>query len=147
MIEIPSLETERLILRAPKFEDLEPMEVFFADPVRMKFLGGPIKRGDVWRALLRTAGHWQIRGYGFWHIEDRETGIICGYTGFLKHIEHPGRNWPGEFSKVTKDVESPMKPQKKPSRQELILVFMDRSASSIRKTSVPVPLPRDWEPR
>ncbi|NBR20867.1 MAG: N-acetyltransferase, partial [Proteobacteria bacterium] len=52
MIEIPTLETERLILRAPKFEDLEPMEVFFADPVRMKFLGGPIKRGDVWRALL-----------------------------------------------------------------------------------------------
>ena len=89
MIEIPTLETERLILRAPKFEDLEPMEVFFADPVRMKFLGGPIKRGDVWRDLLRTAGHWQIRGYGFWHIEDRETGIMCGYTGFLKHIEHP----------------------------------------------------------
>ena len=29
MIEIPTLETERLILRAPKFEDLEPMEVFF----------------------------------------------------------------------------------------------------------------------
>ena len=28
MIEIPTLETERLILRAPKFEDLEPMEVF-----------------------------------------------------------------------------------------------------------------------
>ena len=90
MIEIPTLETERLILRAPKFEDLEPMEgFFFADPVRMKFLGGPVKRGDVWRALLRTAGHWQIRGYGFWHIEDRETGVMCGYTGFLKHIEHP----------------------------------------------------------
>ena len=28
MIEIPSLEIERFILRAPKFEDLEPMEVF-----------------------------------------------------------------------------------------------------------------------
>ena len=28
MIEIPTLETERLILRAPKFEDLEPMEIF-----------------------------------------------------------------------------------------------------------------------
>ena len=37
MIEIPTLETERLILRAPKFEDLEPMEGFFADPVRMNF--------------------------------------------------------------------------------------------------------------
>ena len=60
MIEIPTLETERLILRTLKFEDLEAMEVFFADPVRIKFLGGPIKRGDVCMALLRTAGHWQI---------------------------------------------------------------------------------------
>ena len=95
MIEIPTLETERLILRDPKSEDLESMEVFFADPVRMKFLGGPIKRVDVQRALLRTAGHWHIRGYGFWHIEDRETVVMCGYTGFLKHIEHPeeGQAW------------------------------------------------------
>ena len=29
MIEIPTLETERLIFRAPKLEDLEAMEVFF----------------------------------------------------------------------------------------------------------------------
>ena len=29
MIEIPTLETERLIFRAPKLEDLEAMEIFF----------------------------------------------------------------------------------------------------------------------
>ena len=29
MIEIPILETERLILRAPQFKDLEPLEAFF----------------------------------------------------------------------------------------------------------------------
>ena len=34
MIEIPTLETERLILRAPKFKDLESMEVF----LRIQFL-------------------------------------------------------------------------------------------------------------
>ena len=96
------------------------MEVFFADPVRMKFLGSPIKRGDVWRALMRTAGHWQIRGYGFWHIEDREKGFMCGYTGFLKHIEHPEEELAWGFSKVTKGVESRTKPQKKlPSAQDL----------------------------
>ena len=88
MIEIPTLETERLIFRAPKLEDLEAMEIFFSDPERVKFLGGTIKRGEVWRALLRTAGHWQIRGYGFWHLVDKTTGIMCGYTGFLKHIEY-----------------------------------------------------------
>ena len=35
MIEIPTLKTERLILRAPKFEDLESMEVFF---LRIQFV-------------------------------------------------------------------------------------------------------------
>jgi len=113
----------------------------------MKFLGDPIKRGDVWRALLKTAGHWHIQGYGFWHIEYRETGIMRGYTGFLKHIEHPEEKLAWGVFKGYEGVESRMKPQKKPSRQELILASKHRSASSIRKTIVHVPLPRDWEPR
>ena len=37
MIEIPTLETERLILRAPKFEDLEPMEGFFFFFLQIQF--------------------------------------------------------------------------------------------------------------
>ena len=60
MIEIPILETERLILRAPQFEDLEPMEAFFSGSERSKFLGGPLDQSEVWRALLRAAGHWHL---------------------------------------------------------------------------------------
>ncbi len=89
MIEIPILETERLILRAPQFEDLEPMEAFFSGSERSKFLGGPLDQGEVWRALLRAAGHWHLRGYGFWHIVERQTGMMCVHDGFLHHIEWP----------------------------------------------------------
>ena len=89
MTTIPTLETDRLFLRTPLFEDLEPMADFFQNSGRAKFVGGPMDKGEVWRALLRAAGHWHIRGYGFWHIVDRATGRMCGYTGYLHHIEWP----------------------------------------------------------
>ena len=89
MTAIPTLETDRLFLRTPLFEDLDPMADFFQNSGRAKFVGGPMDKGEVWRALLRAAGHWHIRGYGFWHIVDRATGRMCGYTGYLHHIEWP----------------------------------------------------------
>ena len=75
MIEIPTLKTERLILRAPKFEDLEPMEGFFANPVHMKFLEGPIKRGDVWTLCLeqQDTGRSEVTDFGISKIEKRES--------------------------------------------------------------------------
>lgn len=88
MIDIPQLETERLILRAPRMDDLPPMVEFFAAP-RSQSIGGPLDRGQVWRALLRSAGHWQLRGYGLWHLVDKSSATMCGYCGFLEHIEWP----------------------------------------------------------
>ena len=88
MIDIPQLETERLILRAPRMDDLPPMVEFFAAP-RSQSIGGPLDRGQVWRALLRSAGHWQLRGYGLWHLVDKSSATMCGYCGFIEHIEWP----------------------------------------------------------
>lgn len=88
MIDIPQLESERLILRAPRMDDLAPMVKFFAAP-RSQSIGGPLDRGQVWRALLRSAGHWQLRGYGLWHLVDKSSATMCGYCGFIEHIEWP----------------------------------------------------------
>ncbi|MCA0997410.1 GNAT family N-acetyltransferase [Alloyangia pacifica] len=87
-VTVPVIETERLILRAPHLDDLEPLCAFYADP-RSRFVGGPIERSQVWRTLLRSSGHWQIRGYGIWHITERSSGEMCGFTGPLNHIEWP----------------------------------------------------------
>ena len=88
MIDIPQLESERLILRAPRMDDLAPMVEFFAAP-RSQSIGGPLDRRQVWRALLRSAGHWQLRGYGLWHLVDKSSATMCGYCGFIEHIEWP----------------------------------------------------------
>ena len=88
MIDIPQLESERLILRAPRMDDLAPMVEFFAAP-RSQSIGGPLDRGQVWRALLRSAGHWQLRGYVLWHLVDKSSATMCGYCGFIEHIEWP----------------------------------------------------------
>ena len=70
---IPTIETERLILRAPHEGDLDAQAAFFQSD-RSAAFGGPSDRSDVWRALMRGAGHWVIRGYGMWYIEDKATG-------------------------------------------------------------------------
>lgn len=88
MINIPEVETERLVLKAPSIENLPAMNTFFASQ-RSRFVGGPCDEGEVWRGLLRTLGHWAVRGYGFWHVEEKASGAWIGYTGFLYHIEWP----------------------------------------------------------
>ena len=87
-VEVPVIETDRLVLRAPRFEDLDPLCGFFADE-RSKYVGGPSERGEVWRMLLRSAGQWQLRGYGLWHITVRDSGEMIGHAGVLHHIEWP----------------------------------------------------------
>ncbi len=61
-VHIPTLETERLILRAPQMSDCEPMMDFMATE-RSKFVGGPKDRRDAMRGFGHIAGLWVTRGY------------------------------------------------------------------------------------
>ena len=78
--DIPTLETDRLILRAFRQEDFEPMAVFFADPVSA-FYGGPCNREEAWRKFAVYSGHWALRGYGPWALEEKATGQYVGLSG------------------------------------------------------------------
>ncbi len=86
---IPRLETARLILRAIGPQDLEAETAFWASD-RSRYVGGPKKPHEVWRIVAAYLGHWHLRGYGFFAIEDKTTGTYCGRAGFW----HPGE-WPG----------------------------------------------------
>ncbi len=78
---IPSLETERLLLRAPKPQDYPTYVSFFADAEASSFYGGPLSPDQTWRVLAMDFGHWALRGYGRWVIESRESGKMVGSCG------------------------------------------------------------------
>jgi RimJ/RimL family protein N-acetyltransferase len=92
LTQIPTLETARLRLRRPGEQDLDRLAQMFADPRYMRFLGDgrTADRAEAWRALAGALGHWALRGYGFFAVEERSSGRFIGWTGLL----HP-EGWPG----------------------------------------------------
>jgi RimJ/RimL family protein N-acetyltransferase len=87
-----ALETERLIMRMFREEDFEAYAKICADPDVMRYLGEgkPLTRGEAWRQMAMILGHWQLKGYGFWAVEERATGQLIGRIG---HFNPDG--WPG----------------------------------------------------
>ena len=71
----PRLETERLILRGFEPErDFAPFCEMMADEETAKHIGGVMEPAVVWRMMASIIGHWSIRGYGFFVLEEKETG-------------------------------------------------------------------------
>lgn len=77
---IPRLETPRLVLRAPRVADFETFAAYQASE-RSRFTGGPLDRNLAWRSFGHLTGHWVLRGYGVFVIEDKATGLAIGTTG------------------------------------------------------------------
>jgi RimJ/RimL family protein N-acetyltransferase len=91
-MEIPTLTTERLLLRAFRADDFEAYAAIMADPGVTRFLGDgqPLNRADAWRQMAFMLGHWALRGFGGWAVEERATGALAGRIGFLQP-----EGWPG----------------------------------------------------
>lgn len=77
---IPVLETGRLILREYRQSDFEDFAAFFQSD-RSRFIAGPTTRELAWRGMAVHLGHWALRGYGFWAVEEKESGRFCGHVG------------------------------------------------------------------
>ena len=46
-------------------------------------------RSEAWRSIAFLLGHWQLRGYGMWAAEDKQTGEFVGRIGL-----HNPEGWP-----------------------------------------------------
>lgn len=85
---IPTLETDRLFLRAPKPADLRGIEAFFASD-RSSFVGGPKPIGGAWQFLTLMAGHWHMRQFGMWVMADKKTDTGLGLVGMYYPVGWP----------------------------------------------------------
>lgn len=90
---VPVLETERLRLRGHAMPDFEAVAAMWGDPEVVRFISGkPSTREESWARMLRYPGHWSLLGYGFWLIEEKESGRFVGEGGFadfMRAIEPP----------------------------------------------------------
>lgn len=87
---VPALETPRLRLRGFEPRDFEAFAELCADVEVMRFVGPAVGRAEAWRLLATIVGHWALRGYGLWALEERATGRFVGRAG----LWNP-EGWPG----------------------------------------------------
>jgi len=82
-LSIPTLETARLRLREWRESDVDPYLELTSDPEAMRHLGGgeTMDRDLTWRNIALILGHWALRGYGFWAVEEKATGAFAGRVG------------------------------------------------------------------
>ena len=90
----PTIETERLVLRAFTEDDLE---AYFrihdtAEVRRSLHLPDHFDRSLAWVQLAMWTGQWELRGTGQWAVERKDTGELIGRAG----THRPERvDWPG----------------------------------------------------
>jgi RimJ/RimL family protein N-acetyltransferase len=83
------LETERLILRRWRNEDLEAAAAINADPEVMAWIGaGPMTLSDSVNYLTRNDAYFDSHGFGIWAVERKEDRAMIGFSG-LRRFERP----------------------------------------------------------
>ncbi len=85
---IPTLTTERLILRAPAPKDVPAFSAFYASDAA-RFVGGPMTESETWRYLCQVLGHWAMRGYGRWILTTRDDDTAIGLVGLHNPLDWP----------------------------------------------------------
>ncbi len=97
-LDIPRVETKRLVLRGHALEDFPAIRDMWSHPGVTKYIGGkPRPEEECWLKFLRAAGFWAHLGYGYWIIEERDSGAVVGEVGFgdfKRDIDPPLRGAP-----------------------------------------------------
>lgn len=79
---IPTIATARLRLVPPSAHHFEALAALLADPAFAVHLEmEPCTRLEAHRSLCAMFGHWELRGWGGWLVEERATGVFVGRVG------------------------------------------------------------------
>jgi RimJ/RimL family protein N-acetyltransferase len=86
----PSIETDRLLLRAFDIGDFDAYAELHADADAARYIGGTLPRASAWRKFLQMPGAWALQGYGMFAVADKATGEWLGQCGPWQP-----EGWPG----------------------------------------------------
>jgi len=82
-MDIPTLRTGRLVLRPYRPDDFEPFAAMQADAEVMRYITDVQDRGTAFRAFCANIGHWAVRGFGPWAVEEIASGELVGHAGLV----------------------------------------------------------------
>jgi RimJ/RimL family protein N-acetyltransferase len=85
-------ETERLVLRGWRDEDVEPFAALCSDPRVMRWVGRgvPQDRAQAEVSLAVIRDHWARHGFGLWAAQERATEEFAGFVGLARLDDRSG---------------------------------------------------------
>lgn len=93
----PTLRTERLTLLGWQPRHIDAFVRLHGDAGTMQHFGHgrPLDTVEAWLELAALIGHWQLRGYGVWAVEEAATGVFIGRAGLFHPLgwPQPELNW------------------------------------------------------
>lgn len=92
-MQIPTLETERLLLEPPSEAGWVAYESFYTDAEASKMYGGPMAVWQAWARLASELGTWHLQGFGVWLLRRKRERDYVGTCGFWQ-----GKGWPRELT-------------------------------------------------
>jgi len=80
---MPSIETDRLLLRMIRADDLDHLAALLSDPDVVRYIGDgkPSGREEAARALESIIRHWDAHGFGRWAVVNKGSGEFIGFGG------------------------------------------------------------------
>lgn len=88
---VPRIESARLRMRGFVDSDIDRYAAWLGDEDTSRYIGGKaLDRADAWRSMAMMMGHWVLRGYGMWAVEEKSSGQLVGRVG----LWNP-EGWPG----------------------------------------------------
>jgi RimJ/RimL family protein N-acetyltransferase len=84
------ITTERLNLRIFKESDWKDLFAYYSDEDCMRYTAGrSLADWETWRSVATMVGHWQLRGFGPYALEEQNTGKVIGVAGLWYPLEWP----------------------------------------------------------
>jgi RimJ/RimL family protein N-acetyltransferase len=84
------IETERLYLRIFHADDWKDLHEYYGDPECARYTNGrALTENECWQKLAALAGHWVLRNYGSYAMEEKSLGKVIGIAG----LDYPN-DWP-----------------------------------------------------